>query len=146
MPDSLSAEDPYALLGISADADDEQIRHAYRRLALRHHPDHNGGSPQAAQRFAKIQAAYAEALRRRAAALSPAAIEERRRLAERLAALEAEVRNARAEARGARRMRMPRPLRRGGQGQPLNEPVVSEVNSLIEGLGRLASMLDGRDR
>ena len=33
------ASDPYRVLGIAAHASQEQIRHAYRELLRRHHPD-----------------------------------------------------------------------------------------------------------
>jgi curved DNA-binding protein CbpA len=51
--------DPYAVLGISPDASDGELRRAYRDLVKRHHPDHNGGSPESTARFAQIQNAYA---------------------------------------------------------------------------------------
>jgi len=51
--------DPYAVLGISPDASDDELRHAYRELVKLHHPDHNGGSPESAARFEQIQSAYA---------------------------------------------------------------------------------------
>ena len=60
--------DPYATLGISANATDPEVRAAYRRLVQRHHPDHNGGSREAARRFEEVQEAYAEVRRLRAAA------------------------------------------------------------------------------
>jgi molecular chaperone DnaJ len=34
-----SIADPYAVLGIARDASEQQVRHAYRRLAMRNHPD-----------------------------------------------------------------------------------------------------------
>ena len=34
-----SLEDAYKVLGVSADATDEELKKAYRRLALEHHPD-----------------------------------------------------------------------------------------------------------
>lgn len=53
----VSGEDLYALLGVSADASDDDIRHAYRSLARRHHPDASpGGAP--AHAFRRIVAAY----------------------------------------------------------------------------------------
>ena len=51
------------LLELDADAEYEDIRAAYRRLAKMHHPDLKPGDPEAAQRFQSIQAAY-EVLRR----------------------------------------------------------------------------------
>lgn len=54
--------DPYEILGVARDADDEEIKKAYRRKALEHHPDRNGGSPEAAERFKAVMGAY-EALK-----------------------------------------------------------------------------------
>lgn len=50
--------DPYALLGTSRDASDEEIRNIYRRVARRMHPDQNKNNPGAAVQFADINAAY----------------------------------------------------------------------------------------
>ncbi|HSM05564.1 MAG TPA: molecular chaperone DnaJ [Longimicrobiales bacterium] len=50
--------DYYSLLGISRDADAEEIKKAYRRLALQHHPDRNQGSKEAEARFKEITQAY----------------------------------------------------------------------------------------
>jgi hypothetical protein len=57
--------DPYQVLGVGRDVSDEDLRSAYRRLAQLHHPDHNGGSVEAARRFEEIQDAYAEIVSRR---------------------------------------------------------------------------------
>jgi curved DNA-binding protein CbpA len=93
--------DPYQTLGVRRDASDNEVRSAYRRLAQLHHPDHNGGSPEAARRFEAIQAAYARIreLRERAAPVadSPPAGGGRRFDAEaeaRMADLERKVREA----------------------------------------------------
>jgi hypothetical protein len=51
--------DPYQILGLKPDAPDDEVRAAYRRLVQLHHPDHNGGSPEAARRFEEVQDAYA---------------------------------------------------------------------------------------
>jgi hypothetical protein len=61
------SNDPYFLLGIARAATDAEVRTAYRRAVQRTHPDHNGGSPEAARSFEEIQEAYAEIRRRRAA-------------------------------------------------------------------------------
>lgn len=53
-----SGPDPYRTLGISPDASDEELVSAYRRLVKLHHPDHNGGSPEAARQFEQVQDAY----------------------------------------------------------------------------------------
>ena len=50
--------DFYDTLGIPRDADEKEIRRAYRRLARQHHPDVNPGDADAAERFKTINAAY----------------------------------------------------------------------------------------
>jgi curved DNA-binding protein CbpA len=52
--------DPYATLGVTRSVSDHDLRAAYRRLVQRHHPDHNGGSVEAARRFEAIQLAYSQ--------------------------------------------------------------------------------------
>ena len=49
---------PHQVLGISEDATRLQARAAYRRLALRHHPDRNPGDRGAALRFQQVMRAY----------------------------------------------------------------------------------------
>jgi hypothetical protein len=49
--------DPYAILGISATADEREVAAAYRELAKRWHPDQGGGE-EAARRMAEINAAF----------------------------------------------------------------------------------------
>ena len=51
--------DYYDILGINPDADEATIKQAYRRLAIRYHPDHNPGDRQAADRMKEINEAYA---------------------------------------------------------------------------------------
>ena len=46
--------DHYSTLGISKNASDEDIKRAYRKLAMKHHPDRGGDQTQ----FQKIQEAY----------------------------------------------------------------------------------------
>jgi molecular chaperone DnaJ len=48
----------YDLLGIGKDASEEQIRKAYRKLALKYHPDRNK-EPEAEQKFKEVSQAYA---------------------------------------------------------------------------------------
>lgn len=48
----------YDFLGISPDADEKTIQKAYRRAALRYHPDRNPDKPDAEEKFREIAAAY----------------------------------------------------------------------------------------
>lgn len=54
-----NGKDYYAILGVSEHATEEELRRAYRRLALMHHPDKNPGDPRAGERFKEISEAYA---------------------------------------------------------------------------------------
>ena len=49
--------DPYEILGVARDADDDTIKKAYRRLARQYHPDVNP-EPEAQERFKDIGKAY----------------------------------------------------------------------------------------
>lgn len=51
-------KDCYEILGVPRDAKPDEIKAAYRALALRRHPDLNAGDPRAGERFMRIQAAY----------------------------------------------------------------------------------------
>lgn len=50
--------DYYEVLGVARDATEEQIKKAYRKLAVEHHPDKNPGNVQAEERFKEISEAY----------------------------------------------------------------------------------------
>jgi len=52
-------KDYYAILGVSRDASQEEIKKAYRKLALKYHPDKNPDDPSAEERFKEINEAYA---------------------------------------------------------------------------------------
>ena len=50
--------DYYDILGVARNADEREIRQAYRRLARQHHPDVNPGDAESAERFKSINVAY----------------------------------------------------------------------------------------
>ncbi len=50
--------DYYELLGVSRDADENTIKKAYRKLAMKYHPDRNEGTKDSEERFKEISEAY----------------------------------------------------------------------------------------
>src|ERR1041385_3620479 len=50
--------DYYATLEIGRGASDDEIKGAYRKLAMRYHPDRNNGSADAEEKFKQITEAY----------------------------------------------------------------------------------------
>lgn len=55
-------EEPYGILGLPPNAPRDQVKSAYRRLALATHPDRNPGDSAAADKFRLIQGAYERVL------------------------------------------------------------------------------------
>lgn len=50
--------DYYEVLSVSRDADEDEIKKAYRKMAMKYHPDRNGGSSDAEEHFKKVSEAY----------------------------------------------------------------------------------------
>lgn len=50
--------DYYEILGVSRGCDDAALKAAFRKLAMEHHPDRNGGCEEASGRFKEINEAY----------------------------------------------------------------------------------------
>src|SRR5579885_1491918 len=50
--------DFYAVLEVERGASDDDIKKAYRKLAMKYHPDRNNGSKEAEERFKEIKEAY----------------------------------------------------------------------------------------
>lgn len=51
--------DYYSILGVSKDADETTIKKAYRKLAIKYHPDKNKGDAAASEKFKELNEAYA---------------------------------------------------------------------------------------
>ena len=56
---STTKRDFYEVLGIAKTVSDEELKKAYRVLAMKYHPDRNSGDEEAAVRFKEAAEAYA---------------------------------------------------------------------------------------
>jgi len=54
----MAKRDYYEVLGVPRDADEESIKKAYRKLALKYHPDRNPGDKSAEEKFKELGEAY----------------------------------------------------------------------------------------
>jgi len=55
----MATKDYYQILGVNTSAGDEEIKRAYRKLAMKYHPDKNPNKKEAEERFKEINEAYA---------------------------------------------------------------------------------------
>ena len=54
----MAKHDYYELLGVAKDASAEDLKKAYRKLAMQHHPDKNQGNKESEHKFKEISEAY----------------------------------------------------------------------------------------
>ncbi len=55
----MAQKDYYKILGVDKNASQEDIKKAYRKLAMKYHPDHSSGSKENEEKFKEISEAYA---------------------------------------------------------------------------------------
>ena len=54
----MSKRDYYEVLGVSRNANDQELKSSYRKLAMQHHPDKNPGNHAAEEKFKELNEAY----------------------------------------------------------------------------------------
>ncbi|CAI7732252.1 unnamed protein product [Closterium sp. NIES-54] len=57
-PQAATRRDLYEVLGVAREATDDEIKSAYKKLALRFHPDKNANDPEATDKFKEVAFAY----------------------------------------------------------------------------------------
>ena len=58
MADTMSKRDYYEVLGVSRDVNEADLKKAYRRLAMKYHPDRNADNDEAEDKFKEAKEAY----------------------------------------------------------------------------------------
>ncbi len=54
----MANKDPYSILGVAKSATQDEVKKAYRKLAMQYHPDKNQGDKKAEEKFKELSAAY----------------------------------------------------------------------------------------
>ena len=54
----MAKRDYYEVLGVGRDAADADLKKAYRRLAMKYHPDRNDGDVSSEERFKEVKEAF----------------------------------------------------------------------------------------
>src|SRR5919206_795338 len=54
----MSKKDYYEILGVGRNATEQELKSAYKRLAIRYHPDKNPGDAEAEEMFKEVAEAY----------------------------------------------------------------------------------------
>jgi DnaJ-class molecular chaperone len=54
----MNNKNPYIVLGVSKSATQDEVKKAYRKLAMQYHPDKNKGDKKAEEKFKEVASAY----------------------------------------------------------------------------------------
>lgn len=54
----MTQKDPYSVLGVAKGATQDEIKKAFRKLAMQYHPDKNKGDKKSEAKFKEVSAAY----------------------------------------------------------------------------------------
>ena len=55
---NLANKDYYEVLGVSRDASQDEIKKAFKKLAIKYHPDKNQGNKEAEEKFKEVNEAF----------------------------------------------------------------------------------------
>jgi len=129
---------PHTLLGVDADACEADVKRAFRRLALRYHPDVSD-EPDARESFERLQAAYRSLLQRRRGEAEEASSEPGGDWRARLAGLAARREHVQAQRELGQRVRaaVRQSARRGSAAAFYSG--VGDVSAQLQGLREVAA-------